>query len=72
MIDTNILKENVRLLLISKGWKRDRLMMYMGWGSSATYCRKFKNGAMWSLDEINRLLIWAGKSFEEVFVNRLI
>ena len=72
MIDVNILKENIKHILISKGWTRERLTLHMGWGGSSTYYRKFTSNAKWSLDEINRLLKWAGKSFEEVFVNRLI
>ena len=72
MINYSILKENVKHLLLKKGWTQDRLALHMGWGSSATYARKFSKDAKWSFAEINRLLKWAGKSFDEVFVRPLL
>lgn len=72
MINFSILKENVKHLLVQKGWTQERLTLHMGWGSTATYARKFSPKAKWSFDEINRLLKWAGKSFEEMFTRSLL
>lgn len=72
MVNINVLRENVKHLLFTKGWTQERLTMHMGWGSSATYARKFSKNAKWSFDEINRLLKWAGKSFEEIFIKPLL
>lgn len=72
MINCNALKENIKHILLKKGWTQERLALHMGWGSSATYARKFSPQAKWSFEEINRLLKWAGKSFEEIFTKPLL
>ena len=72
MINCNILKDNIKILLTKKGWTQERLAMHMGWGSSATFARKFSEYGKWSFDEINRLTKWAGKGFEELSTKSLI